>query len=152
MKGGFFPDSVSQRKAVSLLWYWVPPIAYAALIFYLSSLPHPEETIPGFWSVEMLGDKTLHMIEYGFFGILCFRAFRHAGGLRAAHYAPVLAIVTAVLYGVTDEMHQFYVPFRESSGWDVLADSVGACVAVLTWRAIVELKEKSGEATEGYQA
>ena len=150
MNGGFCQDNFSERKTVSLLWYWIPPIACAAGIFYLSSLSHPEETLPSF--LELLGDKALHMIEYGIFGILCFRAFRHAGGPWAAQYALLLAIVTAVLYGITDEIHQAQVPFRESSGWDVLADSVGACMAVPTWRALVELKEKSRKAAEGYQA
>lgn len=134
MNGEFFHDSITGRKAVLLLWFWVPPIAYATLIFYLSSLPHPEEVFPPFLSFEMLGDKVIHMIEYGVFGILCFRAFRYTGGPWVEQYAAAAAIASATVYGVTDEIHQLYVPFRQASSLDVLADTIGACVAVLPWR------------------
>lgn len=46
----------------------------------------------------------------------------------AAH-VPVLAILASSRYGVTDQVHQGFVPFRESSGWGVLTDSVGACMS-----------------------
>ncbi len=36
-----------------------------------------------------------------------------------------------MLYGVTDELHQLFVPLREPDPWDVAADTVGAAVAVL---------------------
>lgn len=150
MNDGLFQDGFSESKAGSLLWYWIPPIACAAGIFYLSSLPHPEQIIPSF--LELLGDKALHMVEYGVFGILCFRAFRHAGGPWAEQYALALAIVIAALYGVTDEIHQGYVPFRDASGWDVLADSVGACVATLTWRTVVDLEKEPAPTASDYQA
>ena len=42
---------------------WLPVAAYMALIFYLSSLPHPDEQLPKFL-FETLGDKLLHFIEY----------------------------------------------------------------------------------------
>ena len=64
-------------------WYWLPVCAYAALIFYVSSLSYPEVYVP---SVLMeLGDKALHAIEYAVLGILCYRAFRRAA---AAYQAP----------------------------------------------------------------
>lgn len=152
MNGDGVQESSLETKTGYLFWYWFPPIAYAAIIFYLSSLPHPEETLPLSWSFELLGDKVLHMIEYGVFGVLCFRAFRYVGQSWMAHYAWALAIVTATLYGVTDEIHQLYVPFRQSSGLDVLADAIGACGAVLLWRALIDLRNPSSNAAEGYQA
>ena len=62
---------------------WLPVAAYMALIFYFSSLPHPEEKLPRFL-FEALGDKLLHMIEYAVLGVLCYRAFRRAAGPFAA--------------------------------------------------------------------
>ena len=58
--------------------YWMPILAYACLIFYLSSLPHPEAYLPSF--LKAVSDKILHAVEYSLLGILCVRAFRHAGG------------------------------------------------------------------------
>jgi VanZ family protein len=131
-------------------WYWAPPVIYAGVIFALSSLPHPEEQLPSF--VMQLGDKTLHAVEYGALGVLCYRAFHFAAGPWWAKHAVLLAIIAASLYGVTDEVHQAFVPFREPSGWDVLADSVGAIVAVVTWRAVSNLKTKQAAAQPRYQA
>ena len=68
--------------------------------------------------------------------VLCYRAFRWAAGPAVARQALVLAIVTASVYGITDEVHQFFVPFRESSWQDWLADTVGAAIGALSWRSI----------------
>jgi VanZ family protein len=119
-----------------LCWYWAPPLAYATLIFALSSLSRPEETLPSF--LTDLGDKTLHLVEYGLFGALCYRAFRYAAGVRGARYSLPLSILAAALYGVTDEVHQAFVPLREASVWDWLADTVGATVGVAGWRYFSE--------------
>ncbi|MEW6248335.1 MAG: VanZ family protein [Nitrospirota bacterium] len=124
------------RRLSFLCWYWAPPLAYATLIFALSSVSHPEETLPSF--LTELGDKTLHLAEYGVLGALCYRAFRYAAGVRGARYSLTLAILAAALYGVTDEVHQAFVPLREASAWDWLADTVGATVGVIGWRYLSE--------------
>jgi VanZ family protein len=111
--------------------YWLPALLYAGLIFSLSALPHPEKLIPTIF--EVLGDKTLHAIEYGVLGVLCYRGFRYAAGDRGRRHALGLAILAASLYGLTDEIHQAFVPNRISSGWDVLADFVGAALASAGW-------------------
>lgn len=110
-----------------LLWYWVPLVAYAGLIFYLSSQTRPAAAT--LWLLIHIGDKPLHAIEYGILGILCYRAFRYAAGERAARSALLLAAVTATGYGVTDEIHQAFVPRRYPDGWDLLADAIGATAA-----------------------
>jgi VanZ family protein len=46
----------------------------------------------------------------------------------------VLAIVTASVFGLTDELHQLFVPFRESSWQDWLADTIGAVIGAMSWR------------------
>lgn len=112
-------------------WYWLPAVMYAWLIFTLSSLPHPEELAPALFQVA--SDKLLHGIEYGILGILCYRAFRQAAGPWARRYALGLAILTAAAYGVSDEIHQAFIPAREPSGWDALADAVGAAIAACGW-------------------
>lgn len=116
--------------------YWLPVASYAGLIFYLSSLSHPEAYLPSL--IETLGDKLLHVLEYGLLGILCYRAFRHAAGPWAAGSSLLLAILASAAYGLTDEVHQAFVPFREPDVWDLLADAVGATLAVYGWHRIIE--------------
>ncbi|MDZ4734163.1 MAG: VanZ family protein [Nitrospirota bacterium] len=126
-------DAVRQGVKVQVLWYWVPVALYAGTIFYLSSQSHPEEQLPSFL-IEDVSDKVLHAVEYGILALLCYRAFRWAAGPAVARQAVVLAIVTASVYGITDEAHQLFVPFRESSWQDWLADTIGATIGAISWR------------------
>jgi VanZ family protein len=118
---------------VQVFWYWVPVALYAGMIFFLSAQSHPEEQLPSFL-LKDVSDKVLHAVEYGILALLCYRAFRWAAGPAVARQAVVLAIVTASVYGLTDEAHQFFVPFRESSWLDWLADTIGAAIGAMSWR------------------
>jgi VanZ family protein len=114
----------------------VPAPAYAALIFYLSSLPNPLPML-----TSHLWDKGLHATEYGGLAALLVlgieRAFR-MGPVRAGVWAACLAS----LYGASDEFHQAFVPHRSSEVADWLADTTGAALGALLavvilrrWRA-----------------
>jgi VanZ family protein len=118
-----------------VFWYWLPVALYAGAIFFWSSQSHPEEQLPSFL-LKDVSDKVLHAVEYGILAVLCYRAFRWAAGPAVARQAVVSAIVAASAYGVTDEVHQFFVPFRESSWLDWLADTIGAAIGALSWRFI----------------
>jgi VanZ family protein len=133
-----FEGPASQR-----MWAWLPVAAYMALIFYFSSLSHPDEELPKFL-FEALGDKVLHMIEFAVLGVLCYRAFRRAAGPFGAEYAVVFAILTASLYGVTDELHQAFVPFRTATWSDWMADTAGGMVGVIVGRRVMERGAKDG--------
>ncbi|MDR2246783.1 MAG: VanZ family protein, partial [Treponema sp.] len=37
-----------------------------------------------------------------------------------------ISAATAALYGIIDEVHQYFVPGRDCNIWDWLADSIGA--------------------------
>lgn len=128
-------DAIRQGVTVQVFWYWLPAVLYAGMIYYMSSQSHPEEQLPAF-VLKDISDKVLHAVEYAGLAVLCYRAFRWAAGPSVARQALVLAIVTASIYGVTDEVHQFFVPLRESSWLDWLADTAGATVGALSWRFI----------------
>jgi len=122
---------------------WLPVAAYMAVIFYFSSLPHPDEELPKFL-FETLGDKLLHAIEYAVLGALCYRAFRRAAGPFAAGYAVVFAIITASLYGATDELHQAFVPVRTATWLDWIADTAGGMVGAVGGRLVMQRGAKDG--------
>ena len=126
-------DIARQDVMGQVLWYWAPVALYAGTIFFLSAQSHPEEQLPSFL-LEGVSDKVLHAVEYGILSLLCYRAFRWAAGPAVARQAVVLAIVTASVYGLTDEVHQLFVPFRESSWQDWLADTIGAVIGAMSWR------------------
>ena len=126
-------DVARQGVMGQVLWYWVPVALYAGAIFFLSAQSHPEEHLPSFL-LKDVSDKVLHAVEYAVLGGLCYRAFRWGLSEQMAARALIIAIVTASLYGVTDEVHQLFVPFRESSWQDWLADTIGAVIGALSWR------------------
>ena len=127
--------AIRQGVIVQAFWYWLPVALYAGVIFYLSSQQHPDEHLPSFL-LKDVSDKVLHAVEYAVLGGLCYRALRWGASGPVASYALLFAIAAASLYGVTDEVHQFFVPFRESSWLDWLADTAGATVGALSWKFI----------------
>lgn len=101
--------------------YWLPPMALCAVIFIQSSFPTPHMG-PSF----PLKDKVLHMLAYGLLSVLCFRACRVTWPDRLSLFQMLLvSTLFAVLYGLSDELHQAFVPARHADGYDLLADFVG---------------------------
>lgn len=105
---------------------WIGAAAWAALLFGLSALPAgatPSAPIsfPG-------DDKVVHAALYAVLGGLLRLAIGRSG--------PAVALAAA--YGVTDEVHQAFVPGRDASVFDWLADllgaALGAALAARTWR------------------
>ena len=72
--------------------------------------------------------KSAHVFEYGIFATLLYRALKESGFSKRK--AAFWAILTAVLYGLTDEFHQSFTPGREPHLRDVAIDSLGAMTAV----------------------
>jgi VanZ family protein len=130
-------DMPRQDVMSQVLWYWMPVVLYAGTIFFLSAQSHPEDQLPLF-VLRDISDKVLHAVEYGILSLLCYRAFRWAAGPVVARQAVVLAIVTASVYGLTDEVHQAFVPFRESGWQDWLADTIGAMIGATSGRFLSE--------------
>lgn len=125
---------------VTFLRYWGPVCGYAGLIFYLSAQSHPEEHLP---FVSRFSDKVLHAVEYAVLGALCFRALHGTLGVSWRQWAAPMAIVLASLYGVSDEIHQSFVPFRYSHALDWVADTVGAALGVAAMHRLLSLRPVS---------
>jgi VanZ family protein len=112
---------------------WVPVVFYLALIFWLSSISYPPELPSG------VTDKAAHAALYLGLGALLVRALAGGFARPVTVRVMVLAVVVSGLYGVTDEIHQYFVPPRQMDAADVLADTIGATVAacaLYTWGII----------------
>jgi len=99
---------------------WVSVVLYSILIFIGSSIPGDQVDLkgPGF-------DKLLHAIEYSILSLLLFNALRYNGkiGIRTVFWTT--AIVSSV-YGLSDEVHQLFVPLREFDVIDIICDMSGS--------------------------
>jgi VanZ family protein len=107
---------------------WLPAVACATAIFVLSSQP----VLP---SPGGLSDKTAHAIAYGVLGTLCLVGVTGARLSGVTGSSLLVAFVLAVLYGASDEFHQSFVPGRSPEWGDLLADAVGAALALGLVRA-----------------
>ncbi len=112
--------------------YWLPLILYCLLIYIQSANPSPKQ-IPSFPFV----DKVLHFVAYGIMGILFYRAYQTLRIKDHMQMLILLSVVSASLYGVSDEIHQSFVPFRNAEIADVVADFFGAVCGVYLYHLLV---------------
>jgi VanZ family protein len=120
----------------------LPAIGVAIGIWLLSSqsiLPHPKGIL-GF-------DKLQHLVAYGVFaGTL---ALWFPLDWIKAHVLKIIIFAACLgsVYGITDEVHQYFVPGRDCNIWDWLADTIGAALgasAVVLFRAKLNEYDRTG--------
>jgi len=99
-----------------------------ALIFLLSSLPGDELKLPDITGIDKVG----HFFLYALLALVAIHAFRPLVRIRRTGFA-VFIILFCLFYGISDEFHQFFVPFRNSSAFDLIADTLGSSTVVLVW-------------------
>jgi len=107
------------------LYFGAPAVAYAALIFFLSSQSKFPEELPFFFGL----DKIIHCVEYFIFGALVYRWMASSERFSSRRTVLTATIVVGVLYAFSDEWHQSFVPGRDASLWDGLFDSLGVLAA-----------------------
>ena len=105
---------------------WLPAIAWAGLIFVFSAQPNLR-FVPDA-GLDFLVRKAGHM---GIFGILALLLWRAIAGTTAWRRPWAWALALAVLYAVTDELHQGAVTGRHAAAVDVGIDATGALIAVV---------------------
>jgi len=103
------------------LKFFLPPILWAGIIFWNSSLPRPP--IP---QIEFNHfDKILHFGAYFILGYLTTRAWLVGKREKRTMKIYFISALIGILYGLSDEFHQYFVPGRSSEWSDWLADSLG---------------------------
>jgi VanZ family protein len=105
---------------------WGPALVVMAVIFVFSSIPSQE--IPDFGSLDFTVKKLGHVAGYALLGA----AYLHALGDQKSS-AAWLALSLAILFAITDEFHQYFVPGRNASPIDVLIDGAGAWIGIQVW-------------------
>ncbi len=111
------------------LLYRLPALALMGLIFLLSSRPLD-------WRIAgMVPDWAAHASVYLLLYLLVYRAV-HEGMLpRPGRGGTLSPLLITILYGLTDEYHQSFVPCRDASASDLFADAAGAAIGLLLVRA-----------------
>lgn len=117
---------------------WSATAAYMLLIFLISSVSYPPQPLP----LKGYAPIIEHMFEFGILGFLLYTSFKI--NKNTQRNAFILAVSVAILYGISDEIHQAFVPGRVSDLVDVLADSIGAIVAITIVNSRMKIKKSLG--------
>lgn len=104
---------------------WLPVVAWMGTIFFLSAqpdLPHPSSG----W-LDWLISSTAHVLMFGVLAMLWARA------LGPGRRSWPMALALTLLYALSDELHQLYVPGRHADPWDLASDALGAVSGLAAW-------------------
>ena len=139
-----FLITMRKNKIISII-SWVAVILWMLLIFSLSSqvaeqssklstgvteiiMTFLQKIVPitnlDMESLSHIVRKNAHFIAYLVLGILVMNALRKSG--KSGLPAFIFAMGICVLYAISDEVHQLYVPGRSGQALDVIIDSSGA--------------------------
>jgi VanZ family protein len=108
----------------------VPVVAYCGGIFYLSSL----STVPGAFTI--VPDKVGHVMLYAGLGFLVALYLKRSHRLNTTLIWGLTAAF-CLLYGISDEFHQYFVEGRCAEIGDVIADLMGGIVGAVLYTEVI---------------
>jgi VanZ family protein len=123
------PDGVRWAPGFVAKHRWLPMLAWAIAMLFVSSIPKFEVATQLFPSC----DKVLHFIEYSILGT----TLRYWSGRSGR-----LLVGGGIVFGAVDELHQIWVPGRVASPWDLLADACGVTVGFVISRRFIRKESK----------
>jgi VanZ family protein len=112
---------------------WLPTLLWALAIFLVSSVPRIGAAMGRLEGC----DKIAHFVEYFILG-WALRYWSRGGSARF--------LAGGIAFAAFDEFHQRYVPGREMSFWDFVADAAGITAGFLITGAIYRkrARERAG--------
>jgi len=88
--------------------------------------------LENFEFLDFIIRKSAHLFEYIVLGILMINCFKN---YNIKNYF-LLAIILCFIYACTDEIHQVFIPGRSGKVQDVLLDTLGSIVGVVSYYSI----------------
>ncbi len=139
---------MTTKRKIHVSISWVLVIICMGIIFFLSAQNGEESSdLSGSFVMALLNglgiviDEGLlrsiaHCLEFMGLSVLLFNAVYVTWFLKLT---PVIAFFSTVLYAVTDEIHQIFVPERAFQISDILVDSTGALIGVIASLIILKI-------------
>lgn len=103
------------------------PFAYMLLVWILSSLPHNAVVELPDSSVDRFFKESMHLVEFAILYLLLVVAVLTSG--RFSRGLSMVCAGIAIGYGLLDEFHQSFVPYRSATVIDFVKDTIGVLVA-----------------------
>lgn len=111
---------------------WAPVVVLMAAIFFASSLSDPGLPPGG------LSDKGAHVLAYAALGGALVRALASSQARSMTVMRMLIAAGLATAYGMTDELHQSFVPGRTPELLDLGADAAGGLLGAILFAGIAK--------------
>ena len=96
-----------------VLGRWLPPLLWMAMIFVLSARPG-QRVLPDA-TLDLVIKQGAHLVLYFVLAALLARAMYGEWSGMSLPAVIAIAVTGSVLYAVTDEVHQTFVPRRDAS-------------------------------------
>lgn len=113
---------------INFIKFHLPPIIWGLTIYFASSFPGSKVHL-----IEGL-DKLIHFTVYGIFCFLIHRSFQNIKSDYFFRNSLLLAVIATSIYGLSDELHQAFVPQRSAEFADFVADFSGAIFYILIYK------------------
>lgn len=107
---------------------WLPVIGWMVFVFLLST--RQRISISDEFTLNFIFFKTLHIIEYVVLFVLTVRALNQTTTLPLKRMLTT-ALCIGILYAISDEIHQAFVPTRQGAIKDILIDTGAMSVMYL---------------------
>lgn len=137
-------------KVRGRVWRYAPLLLWMGLIFFASTgemsaantslivRPLLLWLFPGISeariaSVHFLTRKAAHFTEYAIFALLAARAFTVSSHEALRRRWLYVSLLLVIIYSLSDEFHQSYVPSRTASIYDSLIDTCGGLTALMLY-------------------
>jgi len=113
------------------VFLWIMVLITGIFIFYVSSLEFEQP----------VGGIGLKSILYHLSVFFIFTFFLLLASLKNKINSKIfLVMIISIIYGFLDELHQFFVPGRNSEFFDILLDSIGIIFAITSYIIVLKLK------------
>lgn len=126
---------------VGMIKRWLPVFSFMGIIFYASSIPG--SNVPSvFWAQEI----AYHFFVYLALSLFFSRALKYTFPVISIGRVILFASIFGIIYGLSDEWHQSFVPYRTVSGFDVFIDSLGSISGSLSYLFAFRLADDRNQA------
>ncbi|MCF6247579.1 MAG: VanZ family protein [Desulfobacula sp.] len=120
-----------------VIFYRLPVVALCIAIFWQSSFPGMLKQ-----PLFLHDDKVIHFLAYALLAFLTARSLVAEKPDISLFKIRMIAIIFTSFYGLSDEIHQAFVPSRDASIGDFLADSLGSLLGTYLYLNIFFTRKK----------
>lgn len=117
-----------KKQVLRFVFLWLSVFVWMGVLFYVSSIPGKD--VPALFPSQ---DILFHLGSYAMLGLLFRRALKNTFLNITPLKLIFFTVLFCVTYGVSDEFHQFFIPKRSASGFDVFIDGIGSLFANLVF-------------------